>query len=271
MSAMQTVSSIREIPFDSGGVEITLSERGAGRPVLLLHGGGGPQTVTRFADLLAAERPARVITPTHPGFAGTLRPESLISVRGLASVYTGLLAELDLSDVTVVGNSIGGWVAAEMALLDTTRIRGFILVDAVGIEVQGHPIVDFFTLTPREVAEYSYYDPDKFGIDPATLPPDALKAMAGNRATLTVYGGATMNDASLAARLANVTTPTLVIWGDCDRIATPDYGRALAKAIPGAEFKLLPKTGHMPQIETPDQLLESIWAFADGHAQARRG
>ena len=269
MNVIHTVSSTHEIPFDGGNVEVTLSERGDGRPVLLLHGGGGPQTVIRFADLLAAERPARVITPTHPGFAGTPRRDSLNSIRGLATVYAGLLAELDLSDVTVVGNSIGGWVAAEMATLDLNRTSGFILVDAVGIEVQGHPIVDFFSLTPREVAEHSYYDPDQFGIDPATLPPEALRAMAGNRAALTVYGGATMNDPTLARRLVEVTTPTLVIWGDSDRIATPDYGRALAKAIPGAEFKLLPKTGHMPQLETPDQLLEAMWAFADGRAQAR--
>jgi len=233
---------------------------------LLLHGGGGPLTVSAFADLLAAERPARVVTPTHPGFGGTPRPESLTTVRDLAAFYAGLLSDLDLHDVTVVGNSIGGWIASEMALLDPARIGGLVLVDAVGIKVEGHPVVDFFSLTPRQVAEASYHDPDRFGIDPTKLPPEALQAMAGNRAALTVYAGAQMYDESLASRLSGVTVPTLVLWGDSDRIADADYGRAFAAAIPGAEFKMLANTGHLPQIETPAQLLAAIWSFSSARS-----
>ena len=179
------------------------------------------------------------------------------------------MTELDLRDVTVVGNSIGGWIAAEMALLDTNRISSFVLVDAVAIEVPGHPIADFFSLTPRQIAELSYHDPDRFGIDPSKLSTEALAAMGGNRATLAVYGGSSMNDPGLAERLAGVTTPTLVVWGDSDHIADADYGRAFADAIPGALFQLLRDTGHLPQIETPGQLLEVVWAFAENHAQMR--
>jgi pimeloyl-ACP methyl ester carboxylesterase len=89
--------------------EVTITERGDGHPFLVLHGGGGPQTVTGFADLLAAGGDARVITPVHPGFGGTPRPNGLDSPRGLAALYGGLLDELGLTGVTVVGNSIGGW------------------------------------------------------------------------------------------------------------------------------------------------------------------
>jgi len=106
------------------------------------------------------------------------------------------------------GNSIGGWMAAEMALLDTSRISSFVLVDAVGIEVPGHPIADFFSLSPRQVAEISYHDPDRFGMDPSKLSPEALKGMASNRATLAVYAGTSMNDAGLADRLAAVDDVT---------------------------------------------------------------
>jgi pimeloyl-ACP methyl ester carboxylesterase len=250
-----------------GTVEVSVTEKGEGNPVLLLHGGGGPLTVAGFADLLAVQRPARVITPTHPGFGGTPRPDSLASVPGLAAVYITLLAELGLRNVTVIGNSIGGWIAAEMALLDTNRISSVVLVDAVGIEVPGHPIADFFSLTPRQVAELSYHDPDRFGIDPTKLPPEALKVMAGNRAALAVYAGTSMYDAGLAERLASVTTPALVIWGDSDRIADADYGRAFADAIPGARFQLLRDTGHLPQIETPEQLLDAVWTYVLSHAQ----
>ncbi len=269
MTSAGSITSTHNVPVDGrGSVQVTLSERGEGHPFLLLHGGGGPLTVNGFADLLATERPARVITPTHPGFSGTTRPESLTSISGLAAVYAALLIELDVADVAVVGNSIGGWVAAELALLDTTRISSFVLVDAVGIEVPGHPIADFFSLTPRQVAEFSYHDPDTFGIDPTKLPAEAQKLMAGNRAALAVYGGISMSDAGLAERLANVMTPTLVLWGDSDRIADPDYGLAYAEAIPGAQFQLLPKTGHLPQIETPGQLLDAVWSFADSHRRS---
>jgi pimeloyl-ACP methyl ester carboxylesterase len=90
--------------------------------------------------------------------------------------------------------------------------------------------------------------------------------MADNRATLALYGGRAMTDPGLAPRLATITTPTLVIWGEADRIADPDYGRAYANAIPGAQYELMTKTGHMPQIETPQQLIDVVRAFADRHA-----
>ena len=232
------------------------------KDVLLLHGGGGPLTVATFAELVAAQRPLKVMAPTHPGFAGTPRPESLHDIRGLAAHYIGLLDEKDLSEVTVVGNSIGGWIACEMALLDSSRIGRMVLVDAVGIEVPGHPVADFFSLTPRQVAEIAYCDPDRFGVDTSKLPPEALQAMAGNREALAVYAGTSMSDASLLGRLARVNIPTTVIWGECDRIGDLHFGRAFAAAIPGSRFCLLKSAGHLPQIETPQQLLEAIWPAA---------
>jgi len=263
------MSTRRILVAGMGTVEVTFTERGTGQPVLLLHGGGGPQTVSGFAELLASQRPAHAIVPTHPGFAGTPRPDSLASVSGLAPLYVALLADLGLRGVTVVGNSIGGWIAAEMALADTERISSFVLVDAVGIVVPGHPIADFFSLTPRQVAELSYHDPDKFGIDPSKLSPEAVKVMAGNRATLSAYAGTAMADTGLSARLSAVRKPTLVLWGDSDRIADAAYGRVLADAIPGAQFQLLSDSGHLPQIETPEALLDVVWAFAESHAVTR--
>jgi pimeloyl-ACP methyl ester carboxylesterase len=243
-----------------GPVDVTITAGGAGHPCLLLHGGGGPQTVAAFAGLLSGY--ARVITPTHPGFAGTARPDALNSVGGLAALYVALLDALDLTDVTVVGNSVGGWIAAEMALLHSPRVGSVILVDAAGLEVPGHPVADFFSLTLDQVSQLSYHDPVKFGIDLATLPPAVQAAMPGNRASLAVYAGTTFADPTLASRLAGVTVPALVVWGEADRIVDPDYGRAYAAAIPGAQFRLLAATGHLPQIETPDQLLAAILEFA---------
>jgi pimeloyl-ACP methyl ester carboxylesterase len=252
-----------------GPVDVTVTERGTGRTFLLLHGGAGPQSVAGFADLLAESEPARVVTPTHPGFGGTPRPEAFASVHGLAALYIDLLDALELDDVTVIGNSIGGWIASEMAILGSPRITGLVLVDAVGIEVDGHPVADFFALTLDEVSRLSYHDPVKFRIDPSTMPPALQQAMAGNRASLAAYAGAgtgSMLDPTLKARLGTVTIPTLVVWGDSDQIVDPEYGRAFAAAIPSARFELLTDTGHVPQIETPQRLLTAISSFAKSYA-----
>ena len=177
-------------------------------------------------------------------------------------LYAELIDQLGLDDVTVVGNSIGGWIAAEMALLKSPRISRIILVNAVGIEVPGHPVADFFSLTLDQVFQLSYHNPEPFRIDPATLPPAAQAAAAGNRAALATYAGTSMTDPTLAGRLSAAKVPALVLWGDSDQIVDPEYGRAFAAAIPAARFQLLADTGHMPQIETPDQLLRAIWDWA---------
>jgi pimeloyl-ACP methyl ester carboxylesterase len=182
-------------------------------------------------------------------------------VRDLAQLYIDLLAELDLHDVTVVGNSIGGWVTAEIAAIGSPRITGAVIVDGVGLVVEGHPYPDFFSLTPREVAERSYHDPDRFGVDPAALPPEVRALMIGNRAPLGVYGG-DMTDPTLDDRLAAITTPVLVVWGAADRIGDPAVGRAYADLIPGARFELIDEAGHLPQIETPEVLERLVAAFA---------
>ncbi|MBV9379707.1 MAG: alpha/beta hydrolase [Streptosporangiaceae bacterium] len=248
----------------SGPVSVTVDEQGGGRPFLLLHGGGGPQTVAGFAGLLATQGAARVVTPTHPGFGGTPRPDWLHSMRGLAALYRELLAKLGLDDVIVIGNSIGGWIAAELALLGTSRVSAVILVDAVGIEVDGHPVTDIFPLTPGELSRLSYHDPSAFGIDPSAMTEAQRAGMAANRAALKVYDGKpTGTDPTLRERLGSITVPALVLWGDSDQIADADYGRAYAAAIPGARFRLLPETGHLPQIETPGRLLQAVSDYAD--------
>jgi pimeloyl-ACP methyl ester carboxylesterase len=242
----------------AGQVDIAVSDYGAGQPFLLLHGGGGPDTVTVFGELLAKSHDVRVIVPTHPGFGGTNRPESLSSIRDLATLYLALLGQLELDDVTIIGNSIGGWIAAEVALLASSRVSRVILVDAVGIEVTGHPIADFFSLTLDEVFTLSFHNPEPFSVNAASLPQTAQAVAAGNRAALATYAGTAMSDPSLAGRLAHIVVPTLVLWGDSDQIVDPDYGRAYAAAIPHARYQLLNDTGHLPQLETPHQLMNAI-------------
>jgi pimeloyl-ACP methyl ester carboxylesterase len=259
---MTTTAVLATKTFDVAGVgsvELTVEERGDGQPFLLLHGGAGPQSVAAFAQLLAERDRNRVLTPTHPGFGGTPRPEELNSVAGLAVLYCTLLDDLGLEDVTVIGNSVGGWIAAEMALLGSPRISGIVLLDAVGIEVEDHPVADVSGLSVPEIQALSFHDSTLFRVDPATIP-DAQKAiMAANGAALAVYAGSpAMADSTLIGRLGGITIPTLVLWGDSDQIVEPAYGQAYAAAIHGARFELLRATGHMPQMETPDLVLQRI-------------
>ncbi len=263
--AATTSTSIRTVTASGiGPVPVTLTERGAGRPFLLLHGGAGPQSVDSFAGLLASSGAARVLAPVHPGFSGTPRPEGLASIKALARVYARLLDDLDLRDVTVAGNSIGGWIAAELALLGSPRVSDVVLVDAVGLRIDAAPVADFFSLTMDQVADLSYYRPDAFRLDLDSLPDQQKKTMAGNRAALLAYGGTAMSDPGLLGRLPAITVPVLAIWGEADGIVSPEHGLAYASAIPGARLVVIPQAGHLPQLEAPDQLLEAIWDFA-GH------
>jgi len=256
-----------------GPVSVTVTERGTGRPVLLLHGGAGPFSVAGFAELLASSQPARVLTPVHPGFDGTPRPAQLTTVRSLAAVYAQLLRELELSDVCVIGNSIGGWIAAELALAESgvpdPGVSSVVLVDAAGLQVDAAPMADYFSLSRDQVFDLAYFNPDAFRIDPATLPQERLAAMAANNETLRGYGGTMMADPSLLGRLPAISIPTLVIWGAADRIVPVGHGQAYASAIPGAQFRLITEAGHLPQLETPAELMAAVSDFASSHTQAR--
>jgi pimeloyl-ACP methyl ester carboxylesterase len=240
----QTVNLTPDLP-------VTLTEAGSGRTALVLHGGGGPFTVASIAEHLAETM--HVVTPTHPGWNGTARPDRLSGIDDIAVAYLGYLEDNDLRDVLVVGSSLGSWIGAEMAVRDDARrIGGLILIDAVGVDVDGQPIRDFFALDPRGVAEYSFHDADRFYVDPATLTDEQVARQRANMATMRVIAGEPyMHDPTLLDRLGRIRIPVLLIWGDSDRIATPAYGAAYAAAISRARFEIVRDAGHLPQIEQP--------------------
>jgi pimeloyl-ACP methyl ester carboxylesterase len=241
----------------AGEVELVVDEQGDGAPFLLLHGGAGPASMQPFATLLAERQDARVLVPIHPGFGLTRRPAGLDDVPGLAQLYAAYLAELSLEAVTVIGNSVGGWIAAELGLLAPARLRRVVLVDAVGLDVAEHPVADVSGLAVPAIMALSFHDPAPFLRDPASLSETERTALANNQTALAAYAPQ-MTDRTLAARLAELGVPALVVWGESDGIVGVDYGRAYAEAIPGARFIALPDTGHVPQLETPEQLLAVV-------------
>ncbi len=184
-------------------LDLTVREGGAGAPVLLLHGGAGPASIPDAFCRLA--RTHHVFAPFHPGWAGTPRPDRLGDVPALAATYADLLDRLGLDDVLVVGSSFGGWVAAELALLDPAN-------------------------------------------------PTSGRRRVGRLVLL---------DAGLRQRLAAVTVPVLVVWGEDDPVLAPSYGEAYATAYPAGRFALVPGAGHLPSEEAPDATFAAVEHFLD--------
>ncbi len=245
----------------SPDLALTLTEAGAGRPALILHGGGGPFTVASITDHLADTM--HTIAPTHPGWNGTARPAWFSGIDDLALMYLHYLEDNGLRDVLLIGSSLGGWIGAEMASRDGAgRITGLILIDAVGIAVEDEPIRDFFALDARQVATYSFHDAARFYVDPATIPAEQAAIRRANTATMRVFAGDPyMHDPKLLKRLDRVRLPVLAIWGDSDRIVTPAYGAAYADAFRDARLAIVENAGHLPQLEQPAATLALIDAF----------
>lgn len=246
----------------AGEIPLTTNETGAGRPFLVLHGGAGPVSVASFAELLAKAGNAQVIVPVLPGFAGTPRPEGLTTVRGLAEAYSRFLETRDLRDVTLVGSSIGGWVAAELALLQNPRVARTVLVDAGGLVLPGETVPDVLAWPLDQLTERSYRHPERFRIDPSRLSEAQRAAVGANRAAMKIYQGPDRADPTLLGRLPAIRTPTLVVWGAADRVVPREHGETYARAIPGARLEIIEESGHLPTLETPELLVTFVRKFA---------
>jgi pimeloyl-ACP methyl ester carboxylesterase len=265
MNAIATDSRTIDL---GNGLQVTIDERGdaaaaPGAAVLLLHSGAGPRSIAGLAAALSEH--AYVVTPTHPGFDGTPRVPWLDSAADLADAYLDLLEKLGLDQVMVIGNSIGGWIAAEMALRDILgRVKSLVLLNANGIRPDGPTqITDIRSIPPAAIGKLSFYNP-ALRPNPATMSAEQLAGMAANQQTLAVYAGPDFMFApKLRRRLHRVTVPVLVAWGEEDGIVGPDYGRAYAAAFPNSHFTGIAEAGHFPQIEQPGAVLAAIGDFVD--------
>jgi pimeloyl-ACP methyl ester carboxylesterase len=240
------------------------------RTALVLHGGGGPQTVGPIVAHLASTM--HVVAPTHPGWNGTARPDDIASVADLAGAYLARLREHGEHDVVVIGSSIGGWIALEMAIQSAgdERYAGLIGavidIDGVGAVVEGEAIADFFALDARGLAEVAWHDPERGFMDPAGFTDEQRAIQQSNGQTMAAIAGRGMSDSTLLGRLDAVTVPTLVVFGESDRVVTPAYGRVVARAISGAAFAEVSAAGHLPHLEAP----EATWAVIDPFLSSSR-
>ena len=246
------------------GVQLEVVERGQGRPILFLHGEEGLDPKGSCLDLLAAY--GHVIAPSHPGFGHSPEAEHIDTIDDLAYLYLDHLTEQNLREVIVVGCSLGGWIAAEMAVKCTDRLAKLILVAPVGIKVgdrETRDIADIFALSPTEVVCLQYHDPTQGSVDYTTLSDNELTVLARNRETTALYAWEPyFHNPKLRQRLHRINIPTLLLWGASDRFVTPDYyGVAYRAAIPEARLEIIERAGHFPHVEQPGAFVERVCAF----------
>lgn len=238
----------------------TLGDR-TSSPVLLLHGSGGTASLGQLPTLLAEHH--FVIVPSHPGFDGTDRPSALHTIRHLASVYSAFLDALDLQEVTVVGFSLGGWIAMETTLQNQGRVRRLALVDPIGVATENAPILNPATLPPDEAVRVNYADPAPFLAAAASASEAQRAVQAANAGAASTYTEQGLDDPTLPTRLSAIDVPVQVIFGSQEQIVPVASGRSIVTAVAGAAaLTFIDNAGHRPQLERPHELAHLLDVFS---------
>jgi pimeloyl-ACP methyl ester carboxylesterase len=237
---------------------------GAGPPLLFLHGGDYVAQNAGLLDRLAQHW--RVTAPRHPGFGHSARPDGFRSVHDLAYLYLDWLEVLPGEGAIVVGSSLGGWVALEIAVRSVAKITGLVLIDTLGLKFGGREerdIADMHALAEDELRRRLFADPARHALDYTALGDDDLLAIARDREAAAFYGWRPyMHDPGLNQWLHRVAVPSLVLWGAADGVVPPEYGRKVCATLPHAKFELIDNAGHFPQIEQAPAVAEAIERFA---------
>jgi pimeloyl-ACP methyl ester carboxylesterase len=245
------------------GVELEMFERGHGAPVLYLHGGAGIALDLPFIDLIARER--RIVAPSHPGFGRSSLPDWLDSVDDIAHVYLELMDRLGLTRTDMVGLSIGGWIAAELATKVPERLERLVLIGPVGVKT-GRPdkldIPDVFALPQDKLDRLRFHDPAKNPVDLASMPEEELHIVARNRETLALLTWEPyMHNPKLKHRLHRANVSTLFLRGASDGIVSAEYLERYAALIPQARTETIAEAGHLPQVEQPTATAVQVLRF----------
>ncbi len=250
-----------------GDCRIRLFRGGAGAPLVVLHGASGAGWLP-FMEKLA--RNFDVIAPENPGFGESDTPDWLDTVHDLAYFHLDLLRELDLSGVHLVGLSLGGWIAAELAVRNTGRLASLTLAGAAGLFVSGVAQMDSFLGSDEQRLREFFYDPRRADdMIARVLAPQHEDIALKNRATVAkLVWQPRDHDPHLAKWLHRIDVPTLLVWGDHDRMFPLEHARAYQALIPGAKLVVVPECGHVPHLEKPDAFVAEIEAFAGAKKKA---
>lgn len=250
----------RSIPVCGGSVSVLMG--GSGAPLLVLPRDNGHPPNHEFLDLLAGQ--STVYFPWLPGFHGS-SPEEwewLTSFRDLAIVTRQLIRALDLDRVDVVGLGFGGWLAAEMATMGHELFQTMTLVAPMGIQPKHEYILDQFLISTEAYARAGFASDESFERVYGTEPEfDQLESWETDREmTSRVAWKPYMYNPVLARLLAAVPTPTVIAWGDADRVVPPECGELYRAALPHAKVQVFPNAGHALDLEQPVALAAAVAA-----------
>ncbi len=241
---------------------------GSGDPLLFLHGASGLDGWPPFLDALA--RTFRVIAPDHPGFGRSEGLEHLDDVVDLALYYTEFMDAMGLGKPYIAGHSLGGMIGAEVAAIAPERVSKLVMIAPVGLWLDDHPVMDFFSATPEELATALFHDPaSPIAREMLALPadPDAqMEAVLERTRNLTAAGKFLwpIPDKGLKKRIHRIIAPTLLVWGGSDRLVSPIYGEEFLKRIDGARLAMLKGASHMLPFEKPDEFVAMVTDFLLG-------
>jgi pimeloyl-ACP methyl ester carboxylesterase len=247
------------------GKNIQLFEGGTGSPLLYLHGAGTFWWMP-VHDLLA--RSFQLYLPVHPGFGNSQGGDEIETIEDVVFHYIALLDLLGIAKVSVIGLSLGGWIAAELALRRPDRVERLVLVNAAGLRVEGAPTAEFFMATPAQLRPLLFAQPDSDlakSLIPDVPPPERLEmALRGREAAARLLWNPHFAQRKLRSRLHRIQTPTLVIWGKQDGLLPLAHGQAFAAGIPNARLVILDGCAHVPPFEQPESFVATVLPFLQG-------
>ena len=246
-----------------GQVDAEVIVGGTGAPILVLHGFYNFSVQSPFLRKLTAC--GKVYAPSLPGFGHTKRPDDFDTTYDLVNFCLDFVDGLPEDRVTLVGLSFGGWLALELATKNMPRLERLVLIDALGVKLSDREtpdIADIFNLHPDDVHARRWFDGAAGQLDFDAMSDDEIVVYAKNREALCLYGWHPyMYTPQLANWLHRIHVPTLVLWGESDRIVDTDYGRGLAARIPGARFETIAEAGHHPEVEQAGRVIQYVGAF----------
>ncbi len=257
-------SDWQEETITVAGTNVQVFHGGRGEPLLVLHGAGGNPGWLRFHEALAEH--FHVYAPSHPGFGASDRPDWMERVHDLAYFYRWFVEDLKLSPLPVVGFSMGGWLAAEMAAMSPYHLRRMVLVGAVGMKPTSGEITDIFLITPDEVREHLFFDSTQapeyeqlYGGEPT--PEQQQMASWDREMAALLTWKPYMYNPKMPNLMAQVKLPTLLVWGKQDAIVPLNCGELYQAAIPAAQLTVIDQCGHAPQVEKPQAFLDAVVPF----------
>jgi pimeloyl-ACP methyl ester carboxylesterase len=262
---MTTTSQIwTEETAQLAGANIQLVRGGTGDPLLVLHDELGHLGPLRYQEALA--RNYTLLIPSHPGYGASERPDWIMTMRDLAGWYLHALDDLGVGETALLGVSLGGWLAAEMAAMEPRRFPKLVLVAPMGIHPPDGEILDMFLVTAQPYIEAGFHNPEGsaeyqelYGAEPT---PEQRELIETAREQSCRLGWRPyMHDPALPHLLRRVKQPALIVWGRQDAIVPPSAGDAYRDSIAGSRLAVLDDCGHHPEIEQADAFVRLVEEF----------